>query len=98
MVCQSGAQSSRAVGVLKNALLVPQRAITELQGSFQLAVVDGENKVSIRTVTPGERIGNQWIVTDGLHPGERVIAEGVMKAGPGTPVNPQPFAPEAKGK
>jgi membrane fusion protein (multidrug efflux system) len=87
-----------AVGVRKDALLVPQRAITELQGSFQIAVVDGENKVSVRTVTPGDRIGNQWIVTDGLHSGERVIAEGVMKAAPGTPVNPKPYVPEAKGK
>ena len=89
-----------AVGVRNNALLVPQRAITELQGSFQVAVVDSDNKVSIRKVTPGERIATKWIVTDGLNPGERVIAEGVMKVGPGMPVNPKPFAeaPEAKGK
>ena len=87
-----------AVSVLKDALLVPQRAITELQGSFQIAVVDPENKVSIRAVTPGDRIGSDWIVTGGLRPGERVIAEGSMKVGPGMPVNPQPFMPEAKEK
>jgi membrane fusion protein, multidrug efflux system len=89
-----------AVSSRNNALLVPQRAISELQGSFQVAVVDRENKVSIRKVTPGDRIGSKWIVTDGLNPGERVIAEGVMKAGPGMPVNPKPFAEAAdtKGK
>ncbi len=89
-----------AVGVRSNALLVPQRAITELQGSFQVAVVDGDNRVGIRKVTTGERIGSKWIVTEGLNQGERVVAEGVMKSGPGMQVNPKPFAEvaEAKGK
>jgi RND family efflux transporter MFP subunit len=89
-----------AVGFRRNALLVPQRAITELQGSFQVAVVDADNKVSIRKVITGNRVGNKWIVTEGLNPGERVIAEGVMKSGEGMTVNPKPFAEvaEAKGK
>jgi membrane fusion protein (multidrug efflux system) len=89
-----------AVGIRSNALLVPQRAITELQGSFQVAVVDAENKVGIRKVTTGNRVGSKWIVTEGLNPGERVIAEGVMKSGPGMTVNPKPFAElaETKGK
>jgi RND family efflux transporter MFP subunit len=87
-----------AVGTVKNALLVPQRSISELQGTFQVALVDSGNKVEIRNVTPGERIGSQWIVTDGLHAGERVIAEGVMKIGPGAPVVPKPFhGEEVKG-
>ncbi len=62
-----------------NALLVPQRAVTELQGSYQVAVVDHDNKVSIRPVTVGDRVGNLWIVTDGLKTGERVIVEGLQK-------------------
>jgi membrane fusion protein (multidrug efflux system) len=72
-------------------LLVPQRAVTELQGNYQVAVVDTENKVAIRTVKVGERVGNMWIVQEGLQPGERVVAEGVQKAAPGTRVNPKPF-------
>src|SRR4029450_13605055 len=69
------------------ALLVPQRAITELQGSYQVAVVDGDNKVSIRPVTVGDRVGTLWIVTDGLKAGERVIVEGLLKVRDGTVVN-----------
>src|SRR6202040_193404 len=86
-----------AVRVQKDALLVPQRAVTELQGAYQVAVVDSENKVSIRTVTVGDRVGSQWIIADGLKPGERVVAEGVQKVRPGAQVNPKPFAVEAKG-
>src|ERR1700677_407717 len=80
-----------AVRVQKDALLVPQRAVTELQGSYQVAVVDSENKVSIRTVTPGERTGSDWIIANGLKPGERVVAEGAQKLRPGTQVNPKPY-------
>jgi RND family efflux transporter MFP subunit len=83
-----------AVRVQKDALLVPQRAISELQGGYQVAVVDGENKVSIRTVTVGDRVSNEWIVTDGLKRGERVVAEGVQKVSPGMQVNPKPYVPD----
>jgi RND family efflux transporter MFP subunit len=69
-----------------NALLVPQRAVTELQGSYQVAVVDGENKVSFRPVTVGDRVGKLWIVTDGLKAGERVIVEGQLKVRDGSVV------------
>jgi len=69
------------------ALLVPQRAVTELQGSSQVAVVGSDNKVSIRPVTVGERVGKMWIVTEGLKAGERVIVEGLMKVRDGAPVN-----------
>jgi len=80
----------RAVlGVKQGALLVPQRAVTELQGSYQVAVVDAQNKVSIATVKPGDRVGTQWIIDQGLKPGDRVIAEGVQKVGPGSTVVPQ---------
>jgi len=86
-----------AVRVQKDALLVPQRAVSELQGAYQVAIVDAQNKVSIRTVQVGDRVGTQWIVADGLKPGERVVAEGVQKVRPGMQVNPKPFAVEAKG-
>lgn len=80
-----------ATSVQSGALLVPQRAVTELQGSYQVAVVDSQNKVDIRTVKVGERTGSQWLINDGLKPGERVIAEGVQKVRPGMQVNPKPF-------
>jgi membrane fusion protein (multidrug efflux system) len=77
------------------ALLIPQRAVTELQGTYQVAVVDGENKIAIRNVKTGERVGAKWIIDEGLNPGERVVAEGVQKVRPGMPVNPKPFAAPA---
>src|SRR5713226_2004260 len=79
----------------KDALLIPQRAVSELQGSYQVALVDGENKVSIQTVETGERVGTQWIIEKGLKPGARVVAEGTQKVPPGMVVNPKPYAPEA---
>jgi RND family efflux transporter MFP subunit len=79
-----------------NALLVPQRAVTELQGTYQVAVVDNNNKVRIQPVKVGERIGAMWLITEGLQPGERVVAEGTLKVGPGVPVNPKPFAAAAR--
>ncbi|MGA7918592.1 MAG: efflux RND transporter periplasmic adaptor subunit [Candidatus Acidiferrales bacterium] len=86
-----------AVRVQKDALLVPQRAVSELQGGYQVAVVDDANKVSIRTVQVGDRVGQEWIVTEGLKSGERVVAEGVQKVRTGMQVNPKPFAAETKG-
>lgn len=82
------------IRVQQDALLVPQRAISELQGGYQVAAVDDKNKVSIRTVKVGESVGNQRIIAEGLKPGERVIAEGVQKVRPGMQVNPKPFAAE----
>ena len=83
----------------QNALVVPQRAVSELQGGYEVAVVGPDNKVSIRTVTVGDRAGSDWVISDGLKPGEKVIAEGIQKARPGALVNPKPFgAQEAKGK
>jgi RND family efflux transporter MFP subunit len=82
----------------QDALLVPQRAVSELQGGYQVAVVDDQNKVSIRAVKVGDRVATQWIIADGLKPGERVVAEGVQKVRPGMPVNPKPFTAENKGR
>jgi len=81
----------------QNALLVPQRAVTELQGTYQVAVVDSANRIEIRTVKVGERTGRMWIVDEGLKPGERVVAEGVQKVGPGLTVKPEPFVDAAAG-
>jgi membrane fusion protein (multidrug efflux system) len=89
-----------ATNMREGALLIPQRAVTELQGSYQVAVVGADNKVSIRTVKVGDRTGNMWIIEEGLKPGERVIAEGVQKVSAGALVNPKPFgaaASETKG-
>jgi membrane fusion protein (multidrug efflux system) len=83
-----------AATVHQGALLVPQRAVSELQGSYQVAVVTPENRVEIRPVTVGERIGSQWIIAQGLKPGEQVIAEGLQKLKAGAPVRPVPFEPE----
>ena len=74
------------------ALLVPQRAVNELQGIYQIAVVGGDNKVNIRTVKVGDRVGTEWLISDGLKPGERVVAEGIQKVRQGMQVNPKPFA------
>jgi RND family efflux transporter MFP subunit len=87
-----------ATQIQQGALLVPQRAVSELQGGYQVAVVDGQNKVSIRTIQVGDRVGNQWIVSDGLKPGERVVVEGVQKVRPGMQVNPKPFTEAASGE
>lgn len=74
------------MGMQKSALLVPQRAVTELQGSYQLAVVGSDNKVSIRPVKVGPSIGKMLIIQDGLKAQERVIVEGLQKVKDGTVV------------
>jgi RND family efflux transporter MFP subunit len=80
-----------ALRVQPGALLVPQRAVNELQGSYQIAVVDAANKVDIRFVKVGDRIGTQWLISDGLKPGERVVAEGIQKVRQGMLVKPKPY-------
>jgi membrane fusion protein (multidrug efflux system) len=75
----------------QGALLVPQQAVIDLQGTQQLAVVDTSNKVSIRSVSLGETVGPNWIVRDGVKPGERVVVEGMQKVRQGMQVNPKPF-------
>jgi membrane fusion protein (multidrug efflux system) len=67
-----------------------------MQGNYQAAVVDGGNKISIRNVKPSDRVGAQWIIDEGLKPGERVVAEGVQKVRPGMTVNPKPYAAPAE--
>lgn len=77
--------------VRKGALLVPQRAVTELQGSYQVAVVGPGNKVTIRNVEADERVDTRWIINKGLNPGDRVVAEGTTKVKNGSTVTPVPF-------
>ncbi|WP_319587709.1 efflux RND transporter periplasmic adaptor subunit [uncultured Desulfobulbus sp.] len=84
--------------VRKGALLIPQRAVGDVQGKYLVAVVGSDNKVDIRMVKVGERIGSDWIISEGLKPGESVIAEGIQKVKPAMVVNPQPFNPEAAAK
>ncbi|HMK30648.1 MAG TPA: efflux RND transporter periplasmic adaptor subunit [Terriglobales bacterium] len=84
------------INMQHDALLVPQRAVSELQGGYQVAVVNNENKVTVRTVSVGDRVGNRWIITSGLSPGEKVVAEGVQRMRTGIRVSPKPFAVEAK--
>lgn len=83
----------RAVTATKPAaLLVPQRAVSELQGSNQVAVVGGDNKIEMRTVKVGERSGSMWVIEDGLKDGETVVVEGIQRIKAGTIVNPKPYA------
>jgi membrane fusion protein, multidrug efflux system len=80
----------RAVTATKRAaLLVPQRAVMELQGSYQVAVVGPDNKVSIRRVKVGPRVDSLWVIEEGLQPGERVVVEGIQKVRPDAVVNPK---------
>jgi membrane fusion protein, multidrug efflux system len=76
-------------GFRKGALLVPQRAVSELQGRSQVALVGSDNKVTIRTVQTGERVGELWIIQSGVQAGDRVVSEGTMKVGEGAVVNPK---------
>ena len=84
-----------AVETRQGALLVPQRSVQEIQGTFQVAVVDADNKVSMRTVKPGPLVGNERVIDDGIKPGERVVSDGLQKVRDGVTVNPKPAQPAA---
>jgi RND family efflux transporter MFP subunit len=93
-------QFARVRAVLRNrtgALLVPQRAVTELQGTYQVGVVGEGNKIEIRPVKVRERVGTEWIV-EGLKLGEKVVAEGIQRVSAGMTVNPKPFKATAEVK
>ncbi|HJV66977.1 MAG TPA: efflux RND transporter periplasmic adaptor subunit [Geomonas sp.] len=83
------------IGTRQGALLVPQRAVNELQGTYQVAVVGAGNRVEMRPVQPGERVDSLWVIEKGLKPGERVVAEGLQKVKPGSLVQPRPFVATA---
>ncbi len=80
------------IGTKKGALLIPQRAVTEIQGNHLVAVVNADNTVTIRTVKVGQQVDSLQVIDAGLTPGERVIAEGTMKVREGVHVNPKPFS------
>jgi RND family efflux transporter MFP subunit len=77
--------------ILKGALLIPQRAVSQLQGSAQVAVVGADNKVTIRAVQTGERVDAMWVISSGLMAGDQVVAEGAQKIKAGSTVTPVPF-------
>jgi len=80
----------------RGGLLVPQRAVQELQGTFQVAVIGDENKVTFRKVSPGARIGSLWLIDEGLKPGEIIIVEGLLKVRNGMAVTPRPISEESQ--
>jgi len=86
------------IAVKQGALVVPQRAVSELQGSFQVAVVGNDNKVAIRPVKVGARFGALWVIEDGVAAGDKVVAEGIQKVRAGLPVTPEPFQAGAPAK
>jgi multidrug efflux pump subunit AcrA (membrane-fusion protein) len=77
--------------VQRNALLIPQAAINEQQGSYVVYAVENDGKVAVRTVQVGERTGTMWVIQDGLKPGERVIVEGQQNLKPGMAVQAKPY-------
>ena len=86
-----------AVDLKKDAILVPQRAVSELQGVYNVAVVGGDDAVEIRMVTPAQRIGTLWVIDAGLKAGDRVVVEGVQKVRPGLKVKPEVVKIEEAG-
>ena len=78
-----------SIGTRALALLVPQRAVNEIQGNYSVAVVDPNNTIRFAVVKVGDRIGSDWVVEEGLKPGERVVADGLFKIAPGAEVNPK---------
>ncbi|HEU0120629.1 MAG TPA: efflux RND transporter periplasmic adaptor subunit [Bryobacteraceae bacterium] len=82
----------------RNAILVPQRAVTEMQGLQSVMTVGPDSKAQVRGVSTGERVGERWIIQQGLKDGDQVIVEGLQKARPGAPVKAEPFVPRDKAE
>ncbi len=83
-----------AVDLKKGAILVPQRAVSELQGSYQVAVVGADNKVTIRSSRPERIEGNLWVIDEGLKPGDRIVVEGLQRVRSGMTVVPKEASAE----
>ena len=92
------ARINTVIKVQRGAMLVPQIAVTDVQGNYLMAVVSADNKVSIRPVKAGSKVGTMWVIEDGVNTGDRVVAEGVQKVKEGMLVNPKPYSPPAQGK
>ena len=86
------------VRVQRNALLIPQAAVNEQQGSYVVYVVGGDGKVTVRTVQVGDRTGTMWVIQDGVKAGERVIVEGQENLKPGMPVQTKAFKAEVQAQ
>jgi RND family efflux transporter MFP subunit len=84
-------------GMKKGALLTPQSAVAQSQGSYQVAVVGSDHKVSMRTVKPGQTVGTMWVIDEGLKPGEQVVVEGLQKLREGTLITPKPAQLSGEG-
>jgi membrane fusion protein, multidrug efflux system len=82
------------IGIKKAAMVIPQRAISEVQGKYLVATVSPEGKVAIKQVKVGERVGQLWVINEGLQAGEKVVAEGTQKVRDGMTVSPKPFGAE----
>jgi membrane fusion protein (multidrug efflux system) len=89
---------STVVKIQKNAMLVPQRAVNELQGGHLVAIIGTDDKVSIRPIKVGPKVDTMWIVDEGLKAGDRIVAEGVQKVREGMQVRAKPFQPESPVK
>jgi RND family efflux transporter MFP subunit len=85
------------IKVAKGALVIPEQAVTELQGNRLVAVVDSENKIAMRPVKMGEHSGGMWQVLEGLKTGEKVVVQGLLKVRPGSPVTVKDWTPPAEG-
>jgi RND family efflux transporter MFP subunit len=79
--------------VLKDAVVVPQRAVSEVQGAYQLGIIGADGKAEIRPVKVGSRTGTDWVISSGLKPGEKVVVEGLQKIKAGAPVAAKPWTP-----
>jgi membrane fusion protein (multidrug efflux system) len=84
-------------GMKKGALLTPQSAVAQSQGSYQVAVVGSDRKVSMRAVKPGQTVGTMWIIDEGLKPGEQVVVEGLQRVKEGSVVTPKPAKLSGEG-
>jgi len=84
-------------GMKKGALLTPQSAVVQSQGSYQVGVVGSDHKVSMRTVKPGQTVGTMWVIDEGLKAGEQVVVEGLQKLRDGTLVTPRPASLSGEG-
>jgi RND family efflux transporter MFP subunit len=82
--------------ILKNAVVVPQRAVYEVQGAYQLGIIGADGKAEIRPVKVGARTGTDWVIASGLKPGEKVVVEGLQKIKSGMPVTAKPWTPPAE--
>jgi membrane fusion protein (multidrug efflux system) len=82
--------------ILKDAVVVPQRAVAEVQGSYQLGIIGADGKAEIRPVKVGPTVGSDWVITSGLKPGEKVVVEGLQKIKAGMPVVAKPWTPPAE--